>query len=129
MSYTNDGRCWTCGREPADRCALCDAWCCAEHAKPHEHLEPQSGPERDRWLSSGVSWSEYESREESDGAMKEPEIEVTVRDCQVDVRWPKSVLTMRLYEGIAVHFDDDVRVLLSQEQAKSLLDYLRMECV
>ena len=40
------------------RCAMCDEWFdpAGDRAAMHEHPEPQSGPPRDAWLSSGLDY-------------------------------------------------------------------------
>lgn len=43
------------------RCSLCDEMYDpnGDRAAMHAHPEPQSGPDRSRWLDSGISWEEY----------------------------------------------------------------------
>lgn len=45
-------------------CAMCDEWYPSEDWRKHEHKLPQSGPLRDRWLRSGLPWSEFHDSDE-----------------------------------------------------------------
>lgn len=46
------------------RCALCDEWYNDKDRTEvlfHEHPEPQSGPEREAWLKSGMTYLEWKN--------------------------------------------------------------------
>lgn len=52
-------------RSVTTRCPMCDEWYDpeGERAAMHLHPEPQSGPERDAWIASGLdyeTWREYQ---------------------------------------------------------------------
>lgn len=44
-----------------NRCPMCDEWYDpnGDRAKMHEHPEPQSGPPRDAWLASRMSYDAW----------------------------------------------------------------------
>ena len=43
-------------------CSTCDGWYTLDSAWMHLHAEPQSGPIRDAWLASRLSWDKFMAR-------------------------------------------------------------------